>query len=392
MALWSHFLRKTRRIQVKTALKSKNSTSSQDASFVQEKLKRSLFFTLISSGVSLALLAPFFASAGGFSITSFIDSLTKQSSAAGSTFNSQTVPVLSPARNIDPKPSVGGGDITLVGGTALMAEEGPSGTAADVDTALPSSDAISVYTVHKGDTLAGIAKMYGVTVNTILWANDLKNGTIKEGQELVILPIAGVRHKVAKGDTIASIAKKYKADASEIAQYNNISSDSPLAVGDTIVVPDGEIATPTASVAKSTKATKTTSNPYRGGSGADLGGYYDWPVDGGIVTQGIHGYNGVDIGAPTGTNILSAAAGTVIIANGSGGWNGGYGNYVVIQHDNGTQTLYAHMSRVLTAPGTRVAQDSVIGKVGSTGKATGPHLHFEVRGATNPFGRIGLSL
>jgi murein DD-endopeptidase MepM/ murein hydrolase activator NlpD len=109
-------------------------------------------------------------------------------------------------------------------------------------------------------------------------------------------------------------------------------------------------------------------------------------VNGGVLTQGLHGYNGIDIGAPSGTGILASAAGTVIIANRSGGWNGGYGNYIVIQHDNGTQTLYAHASRIYATAGQRVAQGALIGAVGRTGKATGPHLHFEVRGATNPFG------
>lgn len=344
----------------------------------------------------MAVLAPFFVSASVFSFSSFIDSLAKQSAAAGITLNSQNMPVLAAARNPDPNPSVGGGDIEIVGGSALKSEDGPSGTTADVATAPPEATSISVYTVHKGDTLGGIAQMFGVTVNTILWANDLKGGTIHEGDTLVILPIAGVRHTVAKGDTLASIAKKYKADAGEIAQYNNISSDSPLTVGDVIVVPDGEVVTQTASVAKSSgkssAAKATAANPYRGGSGADLGNYYAWPFDPGVgsLTQGLHGYNGVDLGAPTGTSIYAAAAGTVIIANGGGGWNGGYGNYVVIQHTNGTQTLYAHMSHVLIGAGEQVAQGTLIGKVGMTGKSTGPHLHFEVRGATNPFGSLPL--
>jgi LysM repeat protein len=363
-------------------LTSKRSDTSSAKPFVPEKFKKSVSIALASSGVSLALLTPFFVSASFFSIPALLQSFSKESSAAGSAQNSQTMSVLAPARNIDPKPSMGGGDITLVGGTALMAEEGPSGTAADVEQHTEST-AISVYTVHKGDSLAGIAKMFGVTVNTIVWANDLK-GAIKEGQELVILPIAGVRHTVAKGDTIASLAKKYKADAGEIAQYNDLETGASLAVGDVVIIPDGEIAAPVP--AKKTKPSTGSKNPYRGGGGPSLSGYYGWPVDGGVVTQGIHGYNGIDIGARTGTGVFASAGGVVIIANGSGGWNGGYGNYVVIRHDNGTQTLYGHLSKVLTSSGARVGQGETIGLVGSTGKSTGSHLHFEVRGATNPFG------
>jgi murein DD-endopeptidase MepM/ murein hydrolase activator NlpD len=98
----------------------------------------------------------------------------------------------------------------------------------------------------------------------------------------------------------------------------------------------------------------------------------------------LHGWNAVDIGAPRGTAIYAAAAGTVIVAR-TGGWNGGYGNYVVISHPNGTETLYAHMSKVLASAGEQVAQGDTIGLVGMTGLATGNHLHFEVRGAANPF-------
>ena len=265
----------------------------------------------------------------------------------------------------------------MVGGVALLSQDGPSGTAADLENALPEATAISVYTVRSGDTLSGIASMFSVSVNTIAWANGIQSRLIHEGQELVILPITGVRHTVAEGETLASIAKKYGGDLEEIANYNELATSAYLAAGQTVIIPDGVVAAPPSS---------TISAPLRGGSGPDLDGYYTWPVNGGVLTQGLHGYNGIDIGAPTGTRILAAAVGTVILAKGGGGWNGGYGNYVVIRHDNGTQTLYAHMSQVLTTVGTRVQQGSSIGNVGSTGKATGSHLHFEVRGATNPFG------
>jgi len=350
----------------------------------KNSVQRSLWFALASSGVCAFLLAPALVSASIFSIPAFLQSITHETSAAGAKQNSQTIALLSPATNIDPKPSVGGGDIAMVGGVALLSQDGPSGTAADVETAPPEATAISVYTVHKGDTLGGIAKMFGVTVNTIKGANDLQGGVIHEGDTLIILPIAGVKHTVAKGDTLASVAKKYKADADEIAKYNDL-SDGPLVVGIVLVVPDGELAVAPSAPVSSGK--KPAANIYRGGAGPDLGGYYAWPINGGgIITQGLHGYNGIDIGAPSGTGIRAAAAGTVIIARGGGGWNGGYGNYLVIQHDNGTQTLYSHASKLYVSAGASVAQGAIIGAVGRTGKATGPHLHFEVRGALNPFG------
>jgi len=123
----------------------------------------------------------------------------------------------------------------------------------------------------------------------------------------------------------------------------------------------------------------------RGGSGPDYSGYFTWPVNGGVVTQGLHGFNGIDIGASKGTSIFASAAGVVLIARNNGAWNGGYGNYVVIQHNNGTQTLYAHATAVLVTPGESVSQGQPIATIGRTGQATGNHLHFEVRGATNPF-------
>lgn len=311
----------------------------------------------------------------------FFDKAVTSISAQTSSYNSQTVPVLQPAINLDPKAGKGGGDILIVDNSALVAEAGPSGTAADAHERVQSSQ-ISVYTVHTGDTLSGIAQMFDVSVNTIIWANDIQGGKIRPGEVLVILPITGIRHTVVKGETFTSLAKKYKGDANEIAQYNDLDTGSALAVGTTVLIPDGEItvSVPSTSSSKTPIGLKATTGP-------NLSGFFGWPVDGGIVTQGVHGYNGVDIGARTGTNIFAAAGGVVIVARGGGGWNGGYGNYIVIQHDNGTQTLYAHASALLVSVGDQVIKGQTIARVGATGKATGPHLHFEVRGAVNPFGR-----
>lgn len=343
----------------------------------------------------MAFCMPILASASIFS--SLVGSTAARSSAAGTSANSQTMSLLAPATNLDPHPSVGGGDINVVNGSALMAAEGPSGTAADVESA-PSNQQVSVYTVRDGDTLSGIAKMFGVTINTILGANDIKGGVVHPGQVLVIFPIPGLEHTVAKGETLVSLAKTYHSDAHDIASYNGLADGAALEVGAQIFIPGGE--TPAVAQKPATSGSKASSSqakkisniksgkssePYLGGSGPALAGYFGWPLAGGIITQGIHGWNAVDIGAPKGTSIYAAAGGTVIVANGSGAWNGGYGSYVVIQHPNGTQTLYAHMSKVLVSPGATVDQGDTIGKVGTTGESTGPHLHFEVRGAANPF-------
>ncbi|HWB33837.1 MAG TPA: M23 family metallopeptidase, partial [Candidatus Paceibacterota bacterium] len=293
-------------------------------------------------------------------------------------------------------PAQGGGDITVVDGSALVPADGPSGVVSDTEDT-PQSSQISVYTVRTGDSLSSIAAMFNVSVNTIAWANDISDGVIHPGEQLIILPITGVRHTVASGETLAMLAKTYKSDASEIAQYNGLDPAAALAAGTVVIIPDGELAatTPAKSASSSSSSSHTatiksiakgsTTEPYLGGSGPAIPGYFAWPVDGGVITQGLHGWNAVDIGAPKGTSIFAAAAGTVIIAKNNGAWNGGYGNYVVVQHSNGTQTLYAHMSQVLASVGDQVAQGQTIGKVGMTGLATGPHLHFEVRGAQNPF-------
>lgn len=286
----------------------------------------------------------------------------------------QTMPLPKPAMNIDPNPAKGGGDVTIVDDDALLPEEGPSGTIADIEKT--KNQSISIYVVREGDTLSGIAEMFDVSVNTIRWANDIApGGKIRVGQQLTILPITSVKHTVQKGDTLASIAKKYGADADEITNYNRI--EGALVVGTDIIIPDGEIAVPTP------KATVKTASS--GGASVSSSGAYSNPLPGGRRTQGIHGYNGVDLAAPVGTPILAAAAGDVIIAR-AGGYNGGYGSYVVVKHANGTQTLYAHMSAVTVGIGESVGAGQVIGAVGSSGRSTGAHLHFEIRGGPrNPF-------
>lgn len=329
------------------------------------------FHTLIALFLVCAAVVPLRVNAGVFSFIAemFAGEAEAQTASVG---NAQNMMLLAAALNPDPNPAKGGGDITIVGGTALLPEAGPSGTLADVAEG-QSPDAISLYVVRDGDTLGAIAKMFGVSVNTIVWANDLKSGIIRPGETLVILPISGVRHTVAKGDTIQSIAKKYRADVGEIFLFNGIAPDAALAVDEIIVVPDGELA-----------PVQLVRPRVRGAGGPSYDGYYLRPILGGRKTQGLHGYNGVDLASYLGAPILASAAGQVIISR-DFGWNGGYGKYIVISHDNGTQTLYGHLSGLLAYQGKRVVRGEIIGYIGSTGRSTGAHLHFEVRGARNPF-------
>ncbi|MEK7532422.1 MAG: LysM peptidoglycan-binding domain-containing protein, partial [Patescibacteria group bacterium] len=278
--------------------------------------------------------------------------------AAVNTFTPDSgTPVLSAATNSDPNPNKGLGDsIQTSGGKALLAYSGPSGTITEVVANDISPDRISVYEVLSGDTLSDIAKMFNVSVNTIIWANNLSSvKDIHEHDILIILPVSGIERVVVKGDTLKSLAKKYGADVNEIAQFNGLDPAKALVVGSTIIIPGGEISAP--------KSSPIIREAYLSGGSVQTG-YYGNPVPGGILTQGLHGLNAVDIGAARGTPIHAATNGTVIIVRNNGAWNGGYGNYVVITHDNGTQTLYSHMRSSIVSVGQEVSNGQTIGYVG----------------------------
>lgn len=294
--------------------------------------------------------------------------------------NSQNISLLAAAAGPDISRTAST-DVNTVDGSALLPDAGPTGGLADVNTDEDSHGQISLYVVHSGDSLASIAKMFDVSVNTLLWANNLPRGAkLSIGQTLVILPVSGVEHTAKKGDTIESISKKYHADPDEVRSYNGLSINDTLEAGAVIIVPDGEMPT---TVKISTKP--ATSNKLRGANGPSYDGYYASPLVNFRRTQGLHGYNGVDLAEYLGAPVMASAEGDVIVSR-EGGYNGGYGNYVVIQHGNDTQTLYGHLQSTAVIVGDHVAQGQTIGYLGNTGRSTGPHLHFEVRGAKNPFG------
>ncbi len=295
--------------------------------------------------------------------------------------NSQTTPLLQAATNLDPNPAKGGADLNITENKALVAESGVAG--GFVEIANRKNDNISIYEVKVGDNISQIADMFDVSVNTIKWANSLDRD-IRPGDSLVILPISGIKHTVKSGGTIADIADKYKADIKEIALFNGVSVDAKLEVGQEIIVPNVDLVPIETKKAPKTVASGSSS---KGSSSSETPAAGSWLIKptSGYRSQGIHGYNAVDIAAPTGTPIYAAASGSVIISKSDGGWNGGYGNYVVIKHSNGAQTLYAHMNSVSASVGQSVTQGAKIGSVGNTGRSTGAHLHFEVRGAKNPF-------
>ncbi|MBI3630880.1 MAG: M23 family metallopeptidase [Candidatus Sungbacteria bacterium] len=269
--------------------------------------------------------------------------------------------------------SVGQDPLPASQDNALISPHNPLGVSPD-----PGHDQIILYTIQSGDTSSSIAAHFGISLNTLLWANNLhRDSKLGEGDELVILPVTGVQYGVKKGDTLESIAKRFRGDAGEIMNFNGLAAGEPLEVGTTIIIPDGELASTPASV--SPKA------PARFRGLPEFAGYYMRPVIGGRNSRatpsnphGIHGYNGVDLANSCGAPVFASAAGTVIVARWTG-WNGGYGKYVVMAHENSTQTLYAHLNVILVVAGQTVPQGSQIGAIGTTGNSTGCHVHFEIR-------------
>ncbi|MBI5816890.1 MAG: peptidoglycan DD-metalloendopeptidase family protein [Candidatus Yonathbacteria bacterium] len=350
-------------------------------SFLWLSVKKSAFLFLST----ILIMSPVsYANAGLFSFLGSIfgtsEAATSPQEPAQDYVNSQGGGLLQAAVNVNPKLPRGGGDITIVNDSALLSDIGLSGNAGNFEEFSSKGDQLSIYVVRKGDSLSQIAKMFGVSVNTIIWANGIQRGeSIHEGETLVILPVSGIQHVVAKGETLKSIAQKYHGDENEIIAYNGLKTGEDLTIGSTVVIPDGMLSMPAVSPTQ-------TRNRAHGTGGPSYTGYYLRPTDG-VLSQGLHGYNGVDLAAPIGTPVFASASGDVVVSKYRDGnpWFGGYGNYIVISHDNGTQTLYGHLSKVIVGEGWRVVQGQVIGYVGNTGRSTGAHLHFEVRGARNPF-------
>lgn len=275
-------------------------------------------------------------------------------------------------------------DINIVSDNALSPATSPLGVSDGTDDKDTSFDQISVYVVRPGDSINAIAKMFDVSVNTIMWANDLKSKKLTVGETLIILPVSGLKYKVEKGDTLKNIAKEYKVDVSEITDYNDLTINSKLSVGQEIIIPGAELEIKVEPAKTAPKKTggSIPSNYNSANNSTSASGYYIKPIPC-RISQGKHDKYAVDIACgKSGVPIKAAASGKVMFAK--TGWNGAFGNLVILAHPNGTQTFYAHQSQIAVSVGDQVSQGQIIGYVGNTGRSTGPHLHFEVRGAKNP--------
>lgn len=233
------------------------------------------------------------------------------------------------------------------------------------------------HSVQPGDTIASVAATYGLSINTILWANDLsKNSVLKTGEELVILPVDGALHVVKAGDTIAGIAKTFKVKSEDIIAFNGLSSEGDVFIGDIVTVPGGVLA-PKTSIAVSVGAQNVL---------PDSWGIF--PLLKFKVTQGLHRTNAIDISSlgGSGSPVYAVAGGVVQRA----GYDRVGGNRVTILHDNGVVTYYGHLGSILVKPGNRVETGQQIGSEGSTGVSTGRHVHFQVIGAANFLAKYGV--
>lgn len=263
----------------------------------------------------------------------------------------------------------------------------------------PPRDKIITHKVVPGETLSDIGLRFDISVDTIIWANNIDDpDSLRDGTELAILPITGFKHVAKAGETVWSIAVMHQVDPKAILDYepNNLKADTELQEGQVVIVPDGKKPEPPRQV--------TSRGAERPGEGApaqqqaapepqqaedntptQATGQFVWPARG-VITQYFSGaHNGIDIAAPLGTPVYAADAGVVTVA----GWDPyGLGNHVRIDHGNGYLTIYGHFSKLLVHAGQYVERGQQIALMGSTGRSTGPHVHFIIargaRGYVNP--------
>ncbi len=234
--------------------------------------------------------------------------------------------------------------------------------------ATQNRNSVEDYTVEIGDTISSIAQKFDVSEKTIAWANGISvNAYLRVGQNLVILPVSGVIHIVASGDSVDGIAKKYKAKSEDIVSFNSLANEGDIFVGDILIIPNGVMPQ------KSLPLVSQVLLP---------GTFFIYPVSG-VITQGLHYFNAVDIANKTGTPVHAAASG--VVQRAKYGWNFGGGSIVTIKHSNGVVTYYGHLGSISVSSGDEVYAGQVVGFIGTTGITTGPHLHFDVIGAKNPF-------
>jgi murein DD-endopeptidase MepM/ murein hydrolase activator NlpD len=261
--------------------------------------------------------------------------------------------------------------------------------------------AVIKHTVERGDSVFAIAKDASIKPDTLLWANyDVLNDSpdsIRPGQELNLPPTDGILYQWKDGDTLEKIATQYKAKVDDILNWpgNDIDLTNPtFKAGQLVMIPGGsreykQWLIPT--IARGKSGTTGVAGSACGGGPVGSGAFI-FPVGNHFLSGNDYyaGHLGIDLAAGEGSPVYAADAGVVVRA--AGGWNGGYGNLVMIDHGNGYATVYAHLSQINVSVCQGVGAGTVIGAAGNTGNSFGAHLHFEVRkngGFINPWNVLG---
>lgn len=252
-----------------------------------------------------------------------------------------------------------------------------------------------MHEVARGETPNLIADQYGISADTLLGGNtwlSQESNQLQVGAQLVILPVDGVLHKVRAGETIESIAELYQVPTADIIAYEPNNLEFPFYR----LVPESELVVPGASIgqffftAPKSVATNAAGEPQWKVFGT---GTYIWPVNGRCLTQFYNGFHpAIDVSSGEGSPVYASDTGTVTYASFAAGTYYDYGNLIVINHGNGFETFYAHLSSISVFPGQTVTQGELIGFTGNTGRSSGPHIHFEIRDndfRTNPLDRLG---
>lgn len=260
---------------------------------------------------------------------------------------------------------------------------------------IPPAHNFQMHEIARGETPNIIASQYGISANTLLGGNiwlSKESNQLQVGAQLLILPVDGVLHKVRAGETIESIAELYQVPAADIIAYPSNNLQFPFYR----LVPGSELLIPGASIgqflfiAPKSVATNAAGQPQWKVFGT---GTYIWPINGRCLTQFYNGFHpAIDVSSSEGAPVYASDTGTVTYASFAAGIYYDYGNLIVINHGNGFETFYAHLSGISVFPGQTVTKGDLIGSTGNTGRSTGPHIHFEIRDndfRSNPLDRLG---
>jgi len=237
------------------------------------------------------------------------------------------------------------------------------------------------YVVQPEDVLSAIAAKFSVTTMTLVWANNVANpNSLQPGAELVIPPTSGVLHKVTDGDTVLGIAQKYNVGKQDITGYsfNKLADPDALVLDQLIMIPGAlkpADPPPTRLAVQNPTPVAAPAQEFTPGPELIADGSFAWPAYGQLSQGFTYGHRGLDIAKSYGYPVIASDSGIVA-------WvqylNSGYGYHLLIDHGNGYQTLYSHFSEIFVVHGQRVSKGEQIGRMGTTGWATGPHVHFEV--------------